>query len=249
MAMTVTPVGAIPAIDKHEASQLAVEGLGRTADLLASLTDDEWSRPTDCTAWDVRALAGHVLGAAEAFASVGELVRQLRVASAGQKRGEVFIDVMTAFQVEQRAALSPAELVDRLRAVAPKAAAFRRRFPLRFASMSEEVGGQPEKWKLGYLFDVILNRDTWMHRVDLSRATGRPLDLTAEHDGRIVADVVAEWAQRHGRPFTLVLDGPAGGIFAQGEGGDDLHVDAVEFCRILSERAPGEGLLAQVVPF
>jgi hypothetical protein len=115
--------------------------------------------------------------------------------------------------------------------------------------MSEEVGGQPEKWKLGYLFDVILNRDTWMHRVDLSRATGRPLDLTAEHDGRIVADVVAEWAQRHGRPFTLVLDGPAGGIFAQGEGGDDLHVDAVEFCRILSERAPGEGLLAQVVPF
>ena len=39
---------------------------------------------------------------------------------------------------------------------------------------------------------MILTRDTWMHRVDISRATGRDLVLTAEHDGRIVADVVDE---------------------------------------------------------
>jgi len=35
--------------------------------------------------------------------------------------------------------------------------------------------------------------------------------LTPDHDARIVADVVAEWAGRHGRPFTLHLTGPAGG--------------------------------------
>lgn len=39
-----------------------------------------------------------------------------------------------------------------------------------------------------------------MHRIDISRATGRPLTLTADHDGVLVADVVHEWAGRHGTP-------------------------------------------------
>jgi hypothetical protein len=88
-----------------------------------------------------------------------------------------------------------------------------------------------------------------MHRVDLSRATTTPLELTADHDGVIVADVVAEWARRHGRPFTLHLDGPAGATFVAGSGGEGLHLDAVEFCRIISGRATGHGLLTQEVPF
>lgn len=74
--------------------------------------------------------------------------------------------------------------------------------------------------------------------------------LTPEHDGRLVADVVGEWARRHGRPFTLRLTGPAGGHFAAGGGGDEtVELDAVEFCRILSGRAPGVGLLARPVRF
>jgi len=109
--------------------------------------------------------------------------------------------------------------------------------------------GTVETWRLGYLVDVILLRDPWMHRIDLSRAIGRPMMLTADHDGRIIAEVVAEWARRHGRPFTLVLTGPAGGSYVQGAGGPDLELDAVEFCRILSRRAPGDGLLAEFVPF
>ena len=42
--------------------------------------------------------------------------------------------------------------------------------------------------------DMVWTRDVWMHRIDITRATGRPLvgKLTAEHDGRIVADIVAE---------------------------------------------------------
>jgi hypothetical protein len=107
-----------------------------------------------------------------------------------------------------------------------------------------------EKWTLGYLVDVIYLRDAWMHRVDASRATGAPLVLTASHDGRIVADVAAEWARRHGRPVTLELTGPAGGRFTSGGGtGDSITLDAVEFCRTLAGRQPGEGLLATVVPF
>ena len=115
--------------------------------------------------------------------------------------------------------------------------------------MKEEVAGVTETWQLGYLLDVILTRDTWMHRVDIARATGAELVLTAEHDGRIVADVVAEWARRHGQPFTLGLAGPAGGTFTKDGGGEEITLDAVEFCRTLSGRAAGVGLLTTEVPF
>jgi hypothetical protein len=61
--------------------------------------------------------------------------------------------------------------------------------------------------------------------------------------------VVAEWARRHGQPVMLHLTGLAGGRFASGDGGQELTLDAVEFCRILSGRAEGSGLLAQEAPF
>ncbi len=113
-----------------------------------------------------------------------------------------------------------------------------------------DPGSPPEKkWKLGYLIDVVLTRDTWMHRVDLSRATGRELSLSSGHDGRIVADVVSDWARRHAQPFTLVLNGPAGGMYTHGHGGEHVELDAVEFCRVLSGRGTGAGLLSHFVPF
>ena len=122
---------------------------------------------------------------------------------------------------------------------------------LAFQRLPEEqvVGDRSEFWTFGYLMDVVLTRDTWMHRVDISRATGRPVELTADHDGVLVADVVAEWADRHGRPFELTLTGPAGGSWSAGTGGERLELDAVEFCRILSGRGTGPGLLAEQVPF
>jgi hypothetical protein len=102
---------------------------------------------------------------------------------------------------------------------------------------------------MGYLLDVILTRDPWMHRVDIAHATGRDMELTPDHDGRIVADVVAEWARRHGKPFTLTLTGPAGGTYVAGDNGEQITIDAVEFCRTLSGRVTGAGLLTQEVPF
>ena len=67
--------------------------------------------------------------------------------------------------------------------------------------------------------------------------------LSSDHDGRIVADVVADWARRLGQPFTLTLPGPAGGLFTAGAGGAELELDAVAFCRVLSGREYGAGLL------
>ena len=94
-----------------------------------------------------------------------------------------------------------------------------------------------------------------MHRVDTASATGGELVLTAEHDGRIIAEVVAEWARRHGQPFTLELTGVAGGAFTAGGGaggnggGQAIVIDAVEFCSVLAGRGEATGLLATIVPF
>ena len=75
------------------------------------------------------------------------------------------------------------------------------------------------------------------------------MQLTPEHDGVLVADIVAEWATRHAQPYTLHLTGPAGGTFSSLSGGPELELDALDFCRTLSGREQGEGLLAVQTPF
>jgi hypothetical protein len=102
---------------------------------------------------------------------------------------------------------------------------------------------------LGFLVDVILTRDPWMHRIDIARSTGAELVLTADHDGVIVADLVAEWAARHGRPYELHLTGPAGGEWARGTEGSKITMGAIEFCRAIGGRAQADGLLGAQVPF
>ena len=153
---------------------------------------------------------------------------------------------MTARQVEDNASLTTEELVTEVRRLAPRAVRTRRRLPglVRRQTMQDK----DEWWTMGYLFDVILTRDPYMHRIDISRATGAPMAATPDHEGVIVDDVVREWADRHGEPYTLELSGPAGGSWQLGEG-ESLAMDAVEFCRALSGRAPATGLLTTQVPF
>ncbi|MGZ4596476.1 MAG: maleylpyruvate isomerase family mycothiol-dependent enzyme [Actinomycetes bacterium] len=238
------------ALDRDLAMRLAAGEYDRIAQVLRRLSPDDWSRSTDCPGWDVRALATHVLGMAEMAASVRESIRQLRAAT---RRGGVLIDALTALQVDERRSLSPAEVVERLSAVAPRAVRGRRRTPgfvrRRPMPQRQQVGGELEAWTFGYLVDTILTRDTWMHRVDLAHATGQPMELTHGHDGVLVADIASEWAQRHGQPYTLRLAGPAGGEWSRPGDGPVVEMDAVEFCRALSGRAAADGLLAHAVPF
>lgn len=237
-------------LDRDVAMRLAEREYSRTADLLASLGTDDWSQPTCCDGWDVRALAGHLLGMTEMAASFGETARQIRAA---RKAGGDQLDALTAHQVEKFSALSPAELVSRFRDAGRRAARHRRRTPAPMRRMrlrpDQRVGDTTEPWAMGFLVDTILTRDPWLHRSDLHEATGVELELTAEHDGAIVADVVQEWIDRHGQPVHLTLTGPAGGQWTVGDGGPELTLDAVEFCRVLSGRGPGTGLLATQVPF
>jgi uncharacterized protein (TIGR03083 family) len=241
-----------PALTHEAAAALAAEEYRRCADAVAALADDDWPRPTDCTLWDVRQTVAHMIGMALMASSPLQMFRQQRAAQARHRPGTPSIDALTAHQVDLFAARSPQELVRLMAEIGPRAARGRRRMPgfIRGRELPDrqEVNGVEETWTIGFLTDTILTRDPWMHRVDLARATGSALVLTPDHDGVIVADVVAEWAERHGRPYRLELTGPAGGTFGTGDG--EAHtLDAIEFCRVLSGRAAGTGLLVTQVPF
>ncbi len=222
----------------------------RFADALAALDDDDWARKTDCTLWTVRDMAGHVLGMTRTFTALPQFVGHMAAGSraAGERP---MIDGLTEVQVKRNASLSPRDVIEQLRELAPKNARWRaKRKLMRKIPLKQEMSdGTTETWRLAYLVDTILTRDTWMHRVDLAEATGHPMELTADHDGKLIADVVDEWARRHGKPYHLTLTGPAGGTFSSGSGGEEITIDAVQFCRILSGRAHGDGLLSQEVPF
>jgi uncharacterized protein (TIGR03083 family) len=226
----------------------------RVVEQLTSLSERDWALPTCNTGWDVRDLVAHMTGMVAMAASVPEQLRQTRAAKKRVAGGEL-IDALTAVQVEKYRGWSPAQLVAEYARLAPKAIRGRTRMPglMRRRTMP---GAQPiepgqiyERWTYAYLVDVILTRDPWMHRSDIAAATGRDLVLTPEHDGVIVDDVVHEWAQRHGEACELALSGPAGGTWSFGTAGPSYELDAIEFCRILSGRSAGEGLLRTRLPF
>jgi uncharacterized protein (TIGR03083 family) len=238
-------------VNHDEAMTLASTEYDRLLAVVDPLSEDDWTKQTDNELWDVKALLGHVLATMDSNADMEETGRQQAAAGARmQQEGGYYIDNLTAVQVEKYVDASPGQVAEALRAMAPQALAGRRDTPEPVRA-SELTPGPPFEgtWTIGYLLDTIYTRDTWMHRVDLCRATGREMVLTADHDGRLVADVVDEWARAHSQPFTLVLTGPAGGTFTQGNGGEELELDAVEFCRILSGRGTGAGLLKQGVAF
>jgi uncharacterized protein (TIGR03083 family) len=229
----------------------AAEEYRRLGELLAGLPDEDWRLPTDCAEWDVHDMVAHLVGAAESTASIRELLRQARLGRR-LRPGEPGVDGMNAVQVRDRADATPETLRHDLAAAGERGVRARNRIPAPLRALRLPFGPPLGTRPLGYLMDRIYTRDAWLHRVDLARATGRPLQLTAEHDGRIVADVVAEWARAHGRPYRLTLTGPAGGTWSYGEDGEDGEqhtLDAIEFARVLSGRAAGTGLLTQGVPF
>jgi uncharacterized protein (TIGR03083 family) len=193
---------------------LQADELDRTLALLRTLDDAAWSAQTDCPAWDVTSMYKHVLGACEAGSSMRENIHQLLRARAYRKQyGGPLEAALSSLQVSERADLTPAQIVERLAAIAPKTVRGRTRTPALVRNHAKMAIDGPviETWTLGYLIDTIYLRDLWMHRADTARALDRPVELRPDHDGRIVADVVVEWVRRHGQPFVLDLTGPAGG--------------------------------------
>lgn len=258
MTTTRTDIAAIQRIERgHEADHLAQAAYDRLIALLETLSADDWRRPTDCPAWTVHEMVAHVVGAARGHASPLEFMRQ---AAHGSRHKSDFdgndTDAMNAYQVQRNAHLSPSELVSALRDVAPRAVRGRRRIPtplrrrpVPIAQSGSFPAGTPRLVSMGELLDVVLTRDVWLHRIDIYRAVDRQPELDPAFDGRIVADIVADWAASHSQPVQLELTGPAGSSFVQDTGGPVLQLGAIEFCRILSGRADGAGLLRTKVLF
>jgi uncharacterized protein (TIGR03083 family) len=243
-----TALGTEQPLHHHDWMAAAEEEYRRLDAVLAELTEADWGRPTDCTEWDVRELVAHLVGAAECAASVREMRRQQKLGRR-LRPGEPDVDGMNAVQVRERIDAAPEQLRRDLADAGARGLRGRRRLPAVVRAIRIPFGPPLGTRPLGYLMGRIYTRDAWLHRIDICRATGRTPHLTADHDGRIVADVVAEWAAVHGRPYRLTLTGPAGGTWSSGADGEEITVDAIEFCRILSGRAPGDGLLAHQVPF
>lgn len=232
-------------IDRDEMTGLATAEYGRLFNLLIELGDTDWNAPTVCGDWDVRLMVAHLLGAAKSNASVLESLRQLRRGRQWAKtHGRPEIDGINAVQVQDHQHLSPQQLIEQLQAVAPKAVAGRRKTPglMRRVKVDNPAGG---KMTIGHLMDRVYTRDQWLHRIDICGAVGREPRLTPDHDGRLIADAVEEWAKVDAGPFVLELTGPAGGTFRSGQGGRQLRLDAVEFCLQVSGRQ--ESQLAQIV--
>jgi uncharacterized protein (TIGR03083 family) len=246
---------AIPAVAHAEAMRLTATENQRLLAQLRGLDGEQWQAGTDCTGWSVRDVAVHLIASAQAQANPVEFLRQVRTGRrlTPEIGGTHWVDGLNEAQLRARTTWIPAVLPELWERASAAALRTRRRLPAAVRALpvlpigtglGVRIGWQP----LAYLFDIGFTRDVWMHRIDIARAAGLTLELTAEHDGRLVADIVREWSRRHGRPYSLTLTGPAGGEFHAGSGGEPQTVDAVEFVRILSGRAEGPGILRHKLP-
>lgn len=229
---SVLPASQIPYPSADEAHTLLTVSFQRLLELLETLAPEDWSQPTACTAWDVRLMVAHQAGGYASGTGYGEMFRQYLTPP---RKGELPEDAVNRRQVGERADHTPAQLIAELRRVGPTAIEkwshqFRLFKPL---SIPHPVSG----WlSMRHLMWVIHSRDTWMHRLDICRATGRPFEQTAEHDGRIAALVMRDVGNQlggklGGRGLLFDLSGVAGGGFQVGEGeaAATVEMDVLDF--------------------
>ncbi len=229
----------VPYITAEEAHTLLRTELERFVALVETLEPDDWRQPTACTAWTVRDMVAHQAGGYASGTSYKEMIRQYSVRP---KRGQLPEDAVNALQLREREAKSPAELVAELRQVGPIAAA-KWAFQFRLArsvAIPHAVGGV---LSLRHLMWVIHSRDTWMHRLDICRATQRAFQQTREHDGRIVALVMRDLGfrlpkQLGDRSVIFDLTGIAGGVWQVGSDkpAATIQMDVLDFNILASGR-------------
>ncbi len=222
----------IPYVTANEAHALLTTELDRLLQVVEKLQQDDWAKPTACSEWNVRDMLAHQSGGYAAGASIKELIHQF---SSRPRRGQLPEDAINITQLRDRASKSSAELIAELRQVGPAAAekwAYRYK-ALKLISIPHAVAG---KLSLRHLMWVTHSRDTWMHRLDICRATGQVFEQTAGHDGRIAALVMLDVADALARNTTgpahiFELTGIAGGSWkiGHGEPAAAIRMDVLEF--------------------
>lgn len=241
----------IPALKHRDAAALATTELERFLALVSNLKEDDWHKPTYCTLWDVRHILAHQAGCYAGFASWAEFKHQMS-GSSKPAPGQLQVDLLNSIQVGDRADKTPAELIAELREVGPKAIRTRQRLPFLLRAVPFPFGPPLGTVSIGYLTDMIYSRDTWMHRIDICRATGREMVMTPEHDGRLLALVVRDLAKAlrphlHNQSVIFELTGAAGGTYQIGKGGAaaTIRMDMLDLNVLASGRITAQDALAQ----
>ena len=237
-------------ITRKEARVLAAAEFEKFAALAASLTPDEWATDTDCVGWDVRKMVLHVLGSADAQASPRVFLHQLRRGLPLNKEIEShhWVDGLNELQIRERSGLTDVEVVAQIQAVGTKAVKgrFGTPLPMRYTPVPF---GEPIGWKpVNYLLEVGFTRDVWAHRIDIHAPSAVPWHWTPP-----TTDAWSPTSSPSGRrstekPFELLLTGTAGGTFSQGNGGEQVEMDALDFIRTLAGRLSGTGVMQHPLP-
>jgi len=222
----------IPYVTQSEAWQLATDELRRLLALVDTLGEEDWRKPTACTAWNVRDMLAHQAGAYASGTGYREMIHQY---SAALTPGRLAEDAINERQLADRAAKPPAELIAELNQAGDAAI---RNWAYGFRLVKPFGIPHPVAGWLGlrHLMLVVHSRDTWIHRLDICRATGRPFEQTRQHDGRINELVVRDLARSLQRKLdrkaiALELEGIAGGRWRIGDGDPaaTIRMDTLDF--------------------
>jgi hypothetical protein len=153
-----TDVRDIPRIRHREAMAITEVENDRFGAALAQLDDADWTRPTDCTGWDVRALVVHLIASAQAQASPVEFARQVRAGRplTAQIGGSHWVDGLNEAQLRARADLATGVLPALWGTTSAAALTARRRMPAPLRALPllplGEALGTDLGWKpIGYL--------------------------------------------------------------------------------------------------
>ncbi|WP_078632509.1 maleylpyruvate isomerase family mycothiol-dependent enzyme, partial [Streptomyces resistomycificus] len=183
--------------------------------MMGSLDSGAWSMPTACTGWTVRDMVAHEIGQFEELPKPWLMVTRVR--RARRTHPELgALDGHNESQVEDRGQAPGERLVAEFARIAPKAVRSLAHVPipvrrrLRTSMIFPEAKALPED-SVEYMNSVLIARDTWMHRIDISDATGVELTLDG-HDSEIMRQVLLDLALGWTGPSCLLeLSGPAGG--------------------------------------
>jgi uncharacterized protein (TIGR03083 family) len=178
------------------------------AELIGSLSEEQWESPSRCAGWRVADVAAHV---------VGQLTDVVNLRLEGLGTPEV-----TQRQVDERRGRAPKELADELTTSGATAAAMAGAFD----DDAWSAPGPPGvTGTLGFGLEALWF-DTYLHADDIRSALGMPTDRGAGIEPSLshIAQVLSDQGWR---PATLRLDGYA--AFPISGGGPPITGDAFAF--------------------
>lgn len=249
MPTTLTVAADLPRTDRTRAPELARAELAAMLSMLRSLDSEDWRKPTDCARWDVGGIISHLVGQSDE-ANPFVAVRHMRE---GRRRYPELtrLDGMNQVQVDDHRGVPPERLVQELARRRSAAIRSQSRMPrlLRRISVDPKVPGMPTT-SLGYLADVIYIRDMWMHRVDISRATGRTF-APGKHSGEVVEQVIRDLALDWAEPACILeLTGAVNRrwLIGRGEPIGTVCADTVDYLRVLAGRNTDPDIITEGDP-